>query len=195
MSEVNAVNETLELVKEAQKQGSFNLSEVIKGRGYPQKAVTIYTDAEAAFELIEVEKKLSLLDPESEEHKALTEKATQLATRVQDSRLVFHMRGVSQIVVESAEAVADKEFPAVDGERSDEWYRLYMAHLVAANIVKVENAAGEVDERVFEVADVEEFRNFLPIDSWAILMATMQQLTLATGYFKGLTNSDFLPKS
>lgn len=192
---MSEVNETLELVKEAQKQGTFNLSEVIKGRGYPHKSVTIYTDAEAAFNLIELEAKMLRADLDSEEYKQLETQATALATAVKDSRLVFHMRGVGQLVVEEAENEANKAHPPIDGERSDDWYKYYMAHLVASNIVKVEDASGNVDERIFTASDIEEFRNFLPIDSWAMLMATMQQLTLATGYFKGLTNADFLPKS
>lgn len=195
MSEATNVDSTLELVKEAQKQGSFNLSEVIKGRGYPQKSVTIYTDAEAAFELIQLEAKMGLIAPETEEYAAAESLADELATRVRDSRLVFHMRGVGQLVVEAAEAEANKSHPVEGGERSDDWYKRYMAYLVAANIVRVEDANGNLDERVFTPEDVEEFRNFLPIDSWAMLMSTMQQLTLATGYFKGMTNADFLQKS
>lgn len=195
MSEATNVDSTLELVKEAQKQGSFNLSEVIKGRGYPQKSVTIYTDAEAAFELIQLEAKMGLIDPETEEYAVAESLAHELATRVRDSRLVFHMRGVGQLVVEAAEAEANKAHPVEGGERSDDWYKRYMAYLIAANIVRVEDANGNLDERVFTPEDVEEFRNFLPIDSWAMLMSTMQQLTLATGYFKGMTNADFLQKS
>jgi len=195
MSEQEIVNETLELVKEAQKQGTFNLSEVIKGRGYPHKSVVIYTDAEAAFDLIQVEAKMLTLDSASEEYKNLEAKATELATTVQKSRLVFHMRGVGQIVIEAAEAEANKAHPVVDGEKPDDWYKVYMAHLIASNIFKVEDSNGNIDERIFTVEDVEEFRNFLPIDSWAMLMSTMQQLTLATGYFKGMTNADFLPRS
>ncbi len=195
MSEATTIDTTLQLVKEAQAQGSFNLSEVIKGRGYPHKSVTIYTDAEAAFDLIQVESQLALLVPESPEHAAAEALATELATRVRDSRLVFHMRGVGQLVVEAAEADAEKNYPTENGERSDNWYKRYMANLVAANIVKVEDANGNLDERIFTAEDVEDFRNFLPIDSWAMLMSTMQQLTLATGYFKGMTNADFLPKS
>lgn len=192
---MSEVNETLELVKEAQKQGTFNLSEVIKGRGYPQKSVTVYTDAEAAFNLIELEKKMLKLDQSSQEHKDLEALANSLAEAVQKSKLIFHMRGVSQIVVDAADAEATKNFPLVEGDRSDEWYRNYMAYLVASNIVKVENANGDVDERVFSVKDVEEIRDLIPVDSWAMLMSTMQQLTLATGYFRGMTNADFLPKS
>lgn len=195
MSEATVVNETLELVKEAQKQGTFNLSEVIKGRGYPHKSVTIYTDAEAAFSLIEIEAKMLRLDLGSDEYKDLEAEANRLATAVKESRLIFHMRGVGQLIVEQAEAEAEKAHPSIDGERSDDWYKHYMAYLVASNIVKVEDANGNIDERIFTADDVEDFRNFLPIDSWALLMSTMQQLTLATGYFKGLTNADFLPRS
>jgi len=190
------INETLELVKEAQKQGVFNLSDVIKGRGYPHKSVTIYVDAEAAFELIKLETQLTGTPVEDPRYDELKAEIDSCAKKVTDSKLVFHMRGVSQTVVEEAEAAASEAFPdQPEEERSDAWFRYYMAYLIASNIEKVENANGDIDERKFTVADVVEIRNLVPVDSWAILVSTMQQLTLASGYFRGLTDAGFLPKS
>lgn len=190
------INETLELVKEAQKQGVFNLSDVIRDRGYPQKTVTVYVDAEAAFELIKLETELTRTPEEDARFAELKAQIDTCAKKVMESKLVFHMRGVSQTVVEEAESAASEACPdQPEEERSDAWFRYYMAYLIASNIVKVENANGDVDERKFTVADVVEIRNLIPIDSWAILVSTMQQLTLASGYFKGLTDAGFLPKS
>jgi hypothetical protein len=70
-----------------------------------------------------------------------------------------------------------------------------MCALIAANIVSVENANGEVDERLFSKEDVIELRGVLPGESWDKLVATMQKLTLATGYFKGLSDAGFLQMS
>jgi hypothetical protein len=196
-AKMSEVNETLELVKEAQKQGTFNLSEVIKGRGYPSKDVTIYTDVDSAFQLIQLEermKQVALTDLEL--HSELEKQAEALAEIVQKSKLVFHMRGVNQGIVELVSNEADKLYPEDEtGERADNWYKFYTVSLVAHNLVKVTNADGLVDERVFTYDDILEIRNNIPVDSWQMIVSTMQQLTLAGGYFKGLTDAGFLPKS
>jgi len=80
-------------------------------------------------------------------------------------------------------------------ETNPEWIREWTCGLVAANLVSVENAAGELDERVFTSEDVNEFRQYLPKEIWDMVTEKMQQLTLAGAYFKGLTDAGFLPKS
>lgn len=193
MSEQEIVNETLELVKEAQKQGTFNLAAVIKGRGYPSKDVTIYTDVDSAFKLIAIEEKLkSLSEPDAD----LEAEANGLAQLVQDSKLTFHMRGVSQGVVEEVTNSANSLYPEDEtGQRADDWYKYYTVRLVAENVLKVTDANDNVDEHVFTYEEMLEIRNNIPVDSWQIIVSTMQQLTLAGGYFKGLTDAGFLPKS
>lgn len=195
MSEENITEETLEMVKEAQKPSTFNLAEVIKGRGYPSKDVTVYTDAEAAFELIEIEDQMNQL---TEVDKELEAKAEELAERVQKSQLVFHMRGVGQGEVERINDKADQLYKKPDLKEEDyssDWFKYYITALVASNIVRVTDADGNVDESHFEYDDLVEVRNNLPADSWGLLVSTMQKLTLASGYFKGLTDAGFLPKS
>jgi hypothetical protein len=61
--------------------------------------------------------------------------------------------------------------------------------------VRIENADGEIDEKVFESEDIAELRKHLPREVFDLLIAKMQQLTLAGAYFKGLTDAGFLPKS
>lgn len=195
MSEENITEETLEMVKEAQKKNTFNLAEVIKGRGYPSKDVTVYTDAEAAFELIEIEDQMNEM---TEVDKELEAKAEELAERVQKSQLTFHMRGVGQGEVERINDKADQLYKKPNLKEEDyssDWFKYYITALVASNIVRVTDADGNVDESHFEYDDLVEVRNNLPADSWGLLVSTMQKLTLATGYFKGLTDAGFLPKS
>jgi len=195
MSEENITEETLEMVKEAQKPSTFNLAEVIKGRGYPSKDVTVYTDAEAAFELVEIEDQMNELTEVDEELQA---KADELAERVQKSKLTFHMRGVGQGEVERISDKADQLYKKPDLKEEDyssDWFKYYITSLVASNIVRVTDADGNVDESHFEYEDMLTVRNNLPGDSWGLLVTTMQKLTLASGYFKGLTDAGFLPKS
>lgn len=195
MSEEKLTEETLEMVKEAQKPSTFNLAEVIKERGYPSKEVTIYTDAEAAFDLVEIEDKMNELKEPDEE---LEKQAEALAERVQASKLTFVMRGVGQGVVERIVEKADKLYKKPDSDEDEyatDWFKYYITSLVASNVVKVIDADGNVDESHFEYEEMLEIRNNLPSDSWGLLVSTMQKLTLATGYFKGLTDAGFLPKS
>jgi hypothetical protein len=73
--------------------------------------------------------------------------------------------------------------------------KVWTCSLVASNLIKVENANGEVDERAFTYEEVDEFRKYLPKEVWDLITEKMQQLTLAGAYFKGLTDAGFLPKS
>lgn len=196
MSEEKIIDEALEAVRDAQKPGVFNLSEVIKGRGYPQKDITVYIDGAAAFELVELEDSMKALAEDSAEYKELEEKAEKLAHKVQDSKLTFTLRGVSQSVVEAVTEKADKKFPrSTEDEYNSDWFKFYVTSLVAENLVKVTDKDNNVDERHFSYEEVAEIRDNVPIESWTLLVNTMQKLTLATGYFKGLTDAGFLPKS
>jgi hypothetical protein len=189
------VEDTIALVQDAQKQGTFNLSEVIKGRGFPQKTVTVYTDAEAAFRLVELNKKMSDTKDKDALEKLEVE-SQKLAEVVKSSRLDFHMQGVPQAVIETVESKADKLYPSDDEQsRSDEWFKAYIAELVALNIVSVTDASGNTDQKTFTYEDAVELRSYLPTESWTILVSTMQKLTLASGFFNGLTDAGFLPRS
>lgn len=198
MSEEKIIEETMEMVKEAQKPGVFNLADAIKGRAFPQKEVTVYTDSAAAFELVQLEDEMNRIgSSDQNKYDELEAQAQELAKKVQESALVFTMRGVGQGVVEQVTQVADATYKGGknQSEMTDEWFRFYVTSLVAKNIVKVVDGAGNVDEREFTYEDILEVRNNLPAESWGLLVATMQQLTLASGFFKGLTDAGFLPKS
>ena len=184
------VEEVLAVVEEAQKPGNFNLGEFVKGRGYPQDTVEIYVDVESAYELSKLNDTLVQTTDESELTK-LEAKAKELSDKIMESKLTFKMRGVDQKQVEAIEESSRKKYT----EDDNAWVIDYMCELVASNIVSVTDAKGSVDERVFTGKDVEDLRGYLSSEAWEKLMSTMQKLTLATGYFKGLTDAGFLQKS
>jgi hypothetical protein len=107
------------------------------------------------------------------------------------------MRGVGQGVVERITEKADKLYKksSDEDEYASEWFRYYVTSLVASNVVRVTDSDGNVDEREFDFDYMLEIRNNIPAEAWGVLVNTMQKLTLATGYFKGLTDAGFLPKS
>jgi hypothetical protein len=188
----NSKDEILELVEEAHKRGKFNLVDAIRDRAYPEKSVVVYTDVVSARELYEINEKLDLsaIARDGEEYSKLEKKAKELAERVSESKLVFLMRGLPQTKVD---AIGDSVQPSSSMDLS--WSKDYILSLVSASIVKVENHAGEVDEREFTKEDATELYSSLPQDSWMMLVEAVEQLTLATGIFKGITDAGFLQKS
>lgn len=196
MSEENITKEALELVKEAQSAKVFNLADAIKGRAYPTTSVKVYLDDESAMKLVDVNVRMNrTTDPEALAE--LEKIAEELAQKIMESALSFEMRGVGQSAIE---AVTDKVnalhgFGAEDSERTQEWLKDYITHLVAMNIVSVTNFEGAVDKEAFDYEKVEELRKALSVTEWNKLVGAMQKLTLAGGYFDQLTDAGFLQKS
>lgn len=196
-AEDTTVQETIQLVKEAHSKGVFNLSEVIKGRGYPSKDAIIYLDADSAFRLSEIDEELNNF-LEDDLREKLEAEAKQLAEKIKDSALTFTMRGVSQKIVEDVIKKTTEKYPNKDVEDSEDgqhWLRYYIASLIATNIIRVTDSQGNVDEHIFTAEEMLELRDTVPQDAWNVLVETMQRLTLASGYFDQLTDAGFLPKS
>ena len=196
MDEQSTVDEVVSLVEEAQKRGKFNLAEVVKGRGYPEKTIEVYTDAKVAYDIHELNEKLQRLSNSGfdEEYIELEKEMKTLGSTLMKSKLTFFMRGISQEGIDALTNDAGRKFPDKD-ESTLEWHKYYVCALVAANIYKVEDSEGNIDERQFTVEDCMELYENLPAEAWGTLVRTMEQLTLATGIFKGITDAGFLPKS
>jgi hypothetical protein len=201
MSEDTTTNEVLDLVEKAQKKGTFDIAKFAKGIAYPEDTVTAYVDIESAYKLNVLNEEMSktkLADPA--EYEKLEAQAKELSDKILASKVVFHMRGVNQEVIESITEKADKKYPKkLDplGQviENEDWLKEWTCGLIASNIVKIENADGDTDDKHYETEDVLELRKHLPREVFDLLVAKMQQLTLAGAYFKGLTDAGFLPKS
>jgi len=187
---MDEVNEVLELVEEAQSRGKFNLADVVKGRGMPEDVVDIYVDAESAYELSKLNMEIVSLS-DAEDLEPLEARAQELAENIIASKLTFHMRGLPQKVVEVIERRSRVNKAGNDEDNLLE----YFSRLIAATIVKVVDANGNEDDHQFTHEEVSELRGVLPSESWERLVSTTQKLTLASGYFRGLTDAGFLPKS
>ena len=200
MSEETTTDEVLELVEKAQKKGTFDIAKFAKGIAYPEDQVVAYVDVESAYKLNKLNEDMSKIKSDTTEYEALDKEAKELSTKILKSKIIFYMRGVNQEVIESVTAKADKKFPkkldplgqVID---NDGWLIEWTCGLIAANLVKIENANGEIDESVLSTEDVIDLRKNLPREVFDLLIAKMQQLTLAGAYFKGLTDAGFLPKS
>lgn len=198
MTEQHSTEEVLKLVEKAQAKGVFDITEFAKGRAYPEDSVTAYLDVQAAYELNKLNEEMRSAD--SKAISKMEKQANELAEKVMQSKVVFHMRGVSQAHIEKISAACDEKHPTKTDAfgqvtNSPDWIREWTAALIASNLVRIENANGEVDEREFTSEDVVKLRHHLPKEVWDLLVEKMQQLTLAGAYFKGLTDAGFLPKS
>lgn len=184
------------MVNEAQKKGKFNLISAIKERAYPETTVDLFIDANSAFELEQLLEELGSMDATTKVYEELSTKADDLAKEILDSKITLYMRGVGQGEVERVTEEANKIYPDVkEGGEDPGWIKYYLSALIASNIYKVVDNNGNEDETKFTADDVMELRSVLPIDSWEVLIETMQKLTLATSYFEKVTEAGFLPKS
>jgi hypothetical protein len=201
MSEEIKTEEVLELVDKAQKKGTFDIAKFAKGIAYPEDKVTAYLDIESAYKLNALNYEMAKLKTSKPaEYEKLEAQAKELSDKILASKVVFHMRGVNQEIIESITDKCDKKFPKkLDalGQVTDneDWLKEWTCGLIASNLVQIENAEGEIDEKHYETEDVLELRKHLPREIFDLLVAKMQQLTLAGAYFKGLTDAGFLPKS
>jgi hypothetical protein len=193
MSEQNEqVAEVLDLVEKAQSKGTFKLENVIKNVGYPEDSVEVYLDSESAYKLAKLNDELiSTLDPEK--LSVIEAQVEELKENILKSKLTFKMRGIDQKQIELLEKQSQEKHK--DSKEEDAWMVHYMCALVASNVISVEDHEGNIDNSVFTAEDAIGWRETMPAEAWAALMTTMQKLTLAVGYFKGLTDAGFLPKS
>ena len=189
---MDEIENVVSLVEAAQKKGTFSLIDAVKGKANPKDDVDIYLDAESAYELVKVND-LLIGEPDPEKADALKAQADELSEKILKSKLIFHMRGIDQRETELIEEKSRKDL-GDDASETQVWEN-YLCALIAANIVSVEDADGNIDEHVFTAREISNIRHAMPAESWNKLVETMQGLTLATGYFKGLTDAGFLPKS
>ena len=201
MDETNEqiIEKTLELVDQAQQKGTFDITAFAKDRAYPQDTVVAYLDVDSAYKLTAANDKLSRTLA-GEEYEKLEAEANELAAKIMESKIVFHLRGVNQEIIERVTVEANKTYPSAKNsfgqdEVSEDWIRFWTTSLVAENLIKIVNSKGQEDERKFTQAEVLELRKYLPKEVWELIVEKMQQLTLASSYFKGLTDAGFLPKS
>lgn len=193
----SVIEETMELVEEAQSKKVFNLADAIKGRAYPKKDVKIYLDDEAAMRLVEIQDELDYM-PEADVADKLNAEAAVLKAQIEKTALTLTLRGVSQDIIETVLTQTNIRYGLKKGEDGTEvagWMKDYITALVGANIESVTNADGEIDSDVFNFDKTDDLRRNIPASEWGKLVEAMEKLTLAGGYFNQLTDAGFLQKS
>lgn len=175
------------LITDAVSKGKFSVLDVAKGRGYPQDIVDVYTDHEAAFQMHRLEQRIAN-ERDGEKVNALDAERKALKERVKESVLTFHMRGISQGLVEDLQKKADVEFIEQDDPAKIHWLNnLYLAH----HIISVTNGKNEVDDHRWTSEEIAELKNALPFESSEKLIGLMMELTFAARYFDEAVSADF----
>lgn len=175
------------VLTDAVSKGKFSVLEVAKERGYPQDIVDIYTDHETAFLVHRLEAKIAD-EKDGDKVNELDAERKALKEKVKDSVLTFHMRGISDGLVEDLQKQAKEKF----GEEETPERAIYTNHSYLANhIISVTNANGDVDDHQWTPEELGQLKRDLPPESFEKLVALMYELTFAARYFDEVVNADF----
>lgn len=185
-------------------QGTFDLDAFVQGRGFPTDTVTVFTNDDAAHKLAKVNARLTEIaqnpahtkKPLKDEFALLETQASELKDAIRASALTFHLRGISpgHIKKITKDVVKDqaKEDNAWDeGEAED----ILNFRWLTPHIIKVVNASGDADERVFTEERVENLANLLPTSEWKKLTEAVSDLSFKSVVFDAAVDAGFLPKS
>lgn len=195
-----------ELVEEAKKPGVFNILSVLKERAYPHDEVNIYLDEQAAYDASALKEKLESADVD--EMDAIEAKLNEAVARLEASKYVFTINGISEGLREDILAQAAEQYPIefeedknpftgeiakreVENKQRD---RLFTNLLWHESIIKIVNPDGDVQESV-SMKDIESLRKLLPIAGIGAINNAVEKLRISTATFMLSVDEDFLAKS
>lgn len=191
------VEESIEQVNEILEPESFSIVDAITGTSRPEDTVRVYTDRQAAQDLLRMNAEMEEIanrqergkEIDLEYYEALEDQAQQLREKLLESSYVFTLRGLSR-----DEWEVDRN-RLRDSDLSDmQVGHEYTILVFARSLVKVEDSKGRVDEREFTVSEAEVIYNMLPPSEWERVNEAIQQLTFASAYFDQAVDAGFLPQ-
>lgn len=208
MSEETLDPQVEQLAEEAKKPGKFNLLEVIKDRAYPSDDVNIYLDEETAYHASLIKEKLENVDSKAKEYKTLEAELDALVKKLDESKYVFTITGISEGKREELYEKAVEVFPVeykedknpftgevtrneLDNKERD---RLFTNMLWSAHIAKVTAPTGDIQEAM-TTAEVTQLRDALPLAAVGTINQAIDKIRAATAVFMFTVDEDFLAKS
>ena len=200
--------EIIELAEEAKKPGTFNIMNVIKDRAFPSQQVNIYLDEEAAYNASDANEKLKRIDPADKEYAAAEKALKELLAKLEESKYVFTIEGISESKREEISKLAAGKFPieyreeknVYTGEtkreeiENQERNDLFTAMLWSAHIVKIVSPSGDIQQHL-SAEECNELRGALPIASSALVNQAIEKIRAASAIFMMTVDEDFLAKS
>lgn len=164
---------------------NFDLFNTLSGRAYPSEDVVVYVNEARMHELKPLREELQVQSSDKTKRaKELKAQVDEIVADIKASALTFHIRGV-------APAVTDL---LVEKYRKSDDYETLEAELLAATLIRVTNADGEVDERKFSVEECAQIRDMLPRSAYEKISKTVTKLNLDGAIYDQTVDSGFLQK-
>jgi hypothetical protein len=201
-------DEIVELAEEAKKPGKFSIMSAVKDRAFPVQEVNVYLDEQSAYLASEANEKLKLIDPLDKEYATAEKELNELISKLEESKYVFTIQGISESKRTELLKLASNKFPAEYTEEknvytgevkqeeipNDDRDNLFTALIWSEHIVKIISPAGEVQDKL-SAEECDELRGILPIASSALVNQTIEKLRAASAVFMMTVDEDFLAKS
>lgn len=207
--------EIRESVDEAKAPGTFNIVNVLQGRGYPKTTVQIILDEQLAYDASVMNDRLKELDsaPDTEATKAerieLIAKVEQARKSLIDSSYTIHLEGIPEGKREELFREARKKYPIEYEARNDiggllsgqqrvekespERDALFTDFLWLEHIKKIVDPSGN-EQNAFTYSIVKTMRESFPISATMKINEAIEKLRTSTAVFIMETDEDFLAK-
>lgn len=169
---------------------TFDLAEVLQGRGYPSDTLAVYLDEESAY-LIQAQREI-ISTLQGDELLAAQDALDAFVEKAKLSAYTFHLKGRSRIVIRDIAKRAWSEVPDKPNDPgrlviADAREELRQALEWEAFIEKV--VAPDGSENEFSLEDVQLFRQYAPQASLVAIERKIESLKQAGAGFEYISQS------
>lgn len=160
----------------------FDLFGFLEARTFPTEDVTVLTNEQLGLEAgpLVAEREALLKKDSLADVSDIDKKLKAIEKKAQESALVFHLRGVPQVII-------DECFKPNDDKGS--------LRVLASMLTGVTGPDGTDSDQVFAFEDVERLYGVLPPQGAKTLTAAVSRLLVASLAFDGMADAGFLAKS
>ena len=180
---------------------TFDLAAVLAGQDYPEKIVDVYFNEALAYEVNELNNKLSIIGlSETDESKKLQDKFDELVESLKKYRYQFHLKAIPARIKKDIIAEVDSKFPRKfntigmqehDSQR-DEYFAAVMMEAYIEKIVSPDGA--EIVKPSLET--IIDFRDNCPTHALVTIENAITQFEtfVSSGFELAAKSADFLSK-
>lgn len=181
---------------------TFDIAQVLMGRGYPETEVPFYLDEATAVEISRAEKNLTHLGllQKDTEYAAEEKRLAELKEKLRKDQFTYHLRGVPNKTRQDVLKKAFEKYPKkIDAfglggiDENDERDQFYTNLLWQAMTVKIVSPDGQVQVHpTLEV--IEQFRDYAPAAALSAIDDAIQELSVGAkaGFEAASRDADFL---
>jgi hypothetical protein len=204
------VDDVQEIVAEATSPKTFDIMNVIKGRSYPSTEVNAYLDELLAYEAFNISFEIDEAngkDADDSRIKKLQKQLDELLVKLDESKYVFKISGISEGDREDLLNIAVTKYPMEYSETKNPFTnenerteienkdrdRYFTNLLWQAQIKQITAPDGSVQENL-TLDNIVELRRSLPIAATASINEAVEKVRVATAVFMAKVNEDFLQK-